>query len=152
MSYPSREQIFSALFAKFQTLVQFTTIDRSAHLPQDVNLTNQPILSLLEGNEKTTYDGRRLAKREFDAFVVIFFIRTDRMVSGSTVINPMIDAVRDLLQPNDLEENVYQLRDPTTNAVLVSWLRIEGTTVIETGDTATDHMGGALIPLKLLIP
>ncbi len=35
---------------------------------------------------------------------------------------------------------------------LVSWCRIEGRTVVETGDTDPEGLGGALIPLKILVP
>ncbi len=152
MAYPSRERVFAALFAQLQTLNQFVTVTRLAVLPDYITTNNSPLLSLLEGNGRTTYNGHRLDKEEWDAFIVIYFKKADKTQPGSSTINPLIDAVRDLLQPNDLQQNVYVLKDLTTGVKLVSWLRVEGTTVVENGDTATDGVGGALIPLRMLIP
>lgn len=152
MAYPSRVAVYNALFARLNGLPGFSTYTQKAVLPTDVTTQNSPLISLLHGNGEDKYDGHRLEKREWTAYVVIYFLKTDLTVPGSTIIDPLIDAVYDALQPDNQLQNVLVLRDPITGQQLASWVRIEGTTVVENGDTDTEGLGGCLIPVKMLVP
>lgn len=155
MAYPSREQVYSALFAKFTSnqiiKTTFTTITRFMYLPTDVSVQKSPMLILWEGDGITRYDGHRLDKEEWHAAAVIYHRKSDKTVPGSTVINPLIDVVRDALQPDNQQQNVLVLKD-SAGRQLVSWVRVEGDTVVENGDTDTEGLCYALIPLKMLVP
>jgi hypothetical protein len=152
MAYPSRVAVYGALFARLYGLPGFMTYTQRAVLPADITADNSPLLSLLHGNGEDTYDGNRLEKREWDAYIVIYFLKIDLTVPGSTIIDPLLDTVYDALQPDNLLQNVLVLRDPITGQQLASWVRIEGTTVVENGDTDTQGLGGALIPIRMLVP
>jgi hypothetical protein len=152
MAYPSRVAVYNALFAKFYGLPGFSTFTQKAVLPNEVTEESSPLLSLLHGNGDDKYDGHRLDKREWSAIVVIYFLKPDLSVPGCTIIDPLVDAVYDALQPDNLQQNVLVLRDPNTGQQLASWVRIEGTTIVENGDTDTQGLGGALIPIRMLVP
>lgn len=152
MAYPSRVAVYGALFARLYGLPGFASYTQKALLPADITAQNSPALSLLHANGEDTYDGNRLEKREWSAYIVIYFLKTDLSVPGSTIIDPLIDAVFDAMQPDNKLENVLVLRDPITGQQLASWVRIEGTTVVENGDTDTQGLGGCMIPVRMLVP
>ena len=153
---PTREQVFQALFDQLQenTLLPVTysrrMLDYSAIAPGLM-----PILMLWEQPEESHYrSGRGLPQDIWEALIVVVFQNTSRprngdpttAIPGATIINPIIDEIRAALTPDD----------PTTNSLtlggLVEWCRVEGRTVIETGDTDGSGFGGAVIPVRILIP
>lgn len=114
-----------------------------------------PCLILWEQPEETRYEGHvGLPLNTWEAVVLVVFQNLSKprggdpttAVPGATIINPLVDAVRAALAPDDPGSNNY------TIGGLVYWCRVEGKTVIETGDTDADGYGGAVIPLRILVP
>lgn len=152
MPYPSRDAVYKALFAKLNLIPGFNTYTRNVEMPADQTKQKCPRLILMEGDTIDTYNGNRLDKSEWYAAVVIYFFKPTKDTPGAEVLNPLIDSVRDALRPDNLQQNVLVLRDPTTGQQLASWVRIEGTTVVENGDTDPDGLGYVGIPIRMLVP
>jgi hypothetical protein len=148
---PTREQVYTAIFARLQGLPGFVAWTRRMLLPSQVEDQNQPILILWQGPEDTIVgepQAFRLPIDEWSAAVVIYFINEDVSVAGGTIINPLVDAVRNALGPDDLLNNINTLG----LGIQGLWCRVEGTTAIETGDTDSRGLGGAVIPIKVKVP
>lgn len=152
--YPTREQVFSALFEVLQTAPGFTTYSRRMMHYSVVAPKLLPILMLWEMPEDTDYrPGRGLPRDYWEALVVCIFQNTSMptnadpttAVPGATIVNPLLDAVRNALAPDD----------PTTNSLtldgLVDWCRVEGKTIVETGDTEENGLGGFVMPIRMQI-
>ena len=156
MARPTREDVFSALFsyleantASFQTYSR-RMMDYSAIAPRLM-----PILMLWEQPEETDWPARGLSRDHWEAMLVIVFQNTSRpqqgdptsAVPGAKILNPLIEEVRAALATPD---------DPTSNYLtlggLVTWVRVEGRTIVETGDTDANGFGGAILPVRILIP
>lgn len=147
----TREQVYTALFAQLQGLPGFVVWTRRMLLPGQVEEQNQPILILWEGPEDTEVgeqQGFRLPVDEWHAAVVIYFLNPSDTVPGSTIINPLVDAVRQALGPTNFLNNVNDLGLGQQGL----WCRVEGKTAIETGDTDTRGLGGAVIPIMIRVP
>ncbi len=157
---PTREQVFGAIFNLLQTAPGFTKFSRRmidySIIPPGV----MPICILWEQPEETDYGThQRIRIDHWHALVVIFFQNESRpqeddpttAVPGATIINPLLDAVNIALGPDDGQGNLT-LRTLEFPQGMVEWVRIEGTTVIETGDTDAQGYGGAMIPLRILVP
>ncbi len=153
LARPSRETVFSLIFAHLQTAEGFTTFSRRMQDYSEIPPGLMPICILWEQPEQTEWDGRGLGKDYWHALVAVFFQNTSRpqqndpttAIPGSTIVNPLIDAVRAALGPDDGQNNL-------TLGGLVNWVRVEGTTVVETGDTDASGFGGAIIPLRISVP
>ncbi len=157
---PSREAVFQALFNRLQTAEGFTKFSRRMFdyslLPPGV----LPICILWEQPEETDYGNhQRIRIDHWHALVMIFFKNESRpqeddpttAVPGMTILNPLLDAVNLALAPDDGQGNLT-LRDADNPNGLVQWVRVEGTTIVESGDTEQNGYGGAMIPLTILIP
>jgi hypothetical protein len=149
----TREQVYTALFARLQGLSGFVTWTRRMLLPGQAaeQPQNLPMLVLWEGPEDTEVgeeQGFRLPVDEWHAAVVIYFINPSDTVPGSTIINPLLDAVRKALGPTDLLNNVNDLG----LGIQGLWCRVEGKTAIETGDTDSKGLGGAVVPIMIRVP
>lgn len=154
LPYPTREAVFSALFAILETAPGITTFSRRMLDYSAVAPGLMPILMLWEQPELTDYrPGRGLPRDYWEAYIIIVFHNPSRVtagnpnsaVPGATIINPLVDGVRNALAPDD----------PTTNSLtlggLVDWCRVEGRTIVETGDTDAQGYGGAIIPVRMQI-
>src|SRR5579864_1378600 len=107
---PTREQVFGALFTKLQTAAGITTFSRRMLDYSVIAPRLMPILILWEMPETTDYKpGRGLPRDHWEALAVIVFQNTSKpqngdpttAVPGATIINPLIDAVRAALAPDD---------------------------------------------------
>jgi len=152
---PTREQVFGALFTKLQTAAGITTFSRRMLDYSVIAPRLMPILILWEMPETTDYKpGRGLPRDHWEALAVIVFQNTSKpqngdpttAVPGATIINPLIDAVRAALAPDD------DITNSLTLGGLVEWCRVEGRTVVETGDTDANGFGGAVLPIRMLVP
>lgn len=157
MTAVSREQVFQAIFGLLDGIPGFVAYSRRMILPAKVEKENQPILLLWEGPEHVEYENpaggvslgaNYLSVDEWDAAVVIYFFNDDTSVAGGTIINPLVDQVRLALKPNDVLNNANNLG----LGIQGLWCRVEGTTMIVTGDTNPNGLGGAVIPLKVKVP
>ena len=154
-SRPTREQVYTALFTLLQTAPGFITYSRRVLDYSAIAPALMPILMLWEFPEESDYKpGRGLPRDTWEATVMIVFQNLSKpkdgdpttAVPGSTIINPLIDAVRAALVPDDDTTNSLTLGG------LVEWCRVEGRTIIETGDTDANGFGGAAIPIRILVP
>jgi hypothetical protein len=157
---PTREQVFSAIFDRLKTAPGFTKYSRRMIDYSVIPPGIMPICILWEQPEESDYGThQRIRIDHWHALVVIFFQNDSRpqeddpttAIPGATIINPLVDAVNRALGPDDGQGNLT-LRDADHPTGLVQWVRIEGTTVIETGDTDSAGIGGAMIPLRILVP
>jgi hypothetical protein len=152
---PTRMQVFSALFTTLQTAEGFTTFSERVLDYSVIAPKLMPILMLWTQPESTDYrPGRGLPRDIWEALAIIVFQNPSKpqngdpttAVPGATIVLPLVDAVRNALAPDD----------PTTNSLtfngLVEWCRVEGRTVVETGDTDGNGFGGAVIPIRILVP
>jgi hypothetical protein len=150
MAGTSREAVFEALFALLTPLMpgSFATVTRRFTHPSQITAdSNLPLPALMqwEQPEETKQQGMGLPEDTWEAWLVIVFKNPDVSVPGATILNPLLDAVRNAIAPSPMT-NVQNLGG------LVTWCRVEGTTVKETGDTDTDYLGGAVIPVRMLVP
>lgn len=141
-----RETVMQALFARMQTLPGMTSYSRRMTLPHQVPPGDQPALMQWEQPELARNQTGLPDKRVWEAWIIIVFTNDDPAIPGATIINPMLDAMENALAVDDYGRNVCSLGG------LVHYARIEGTIIKETGDTDTNGLGGAVIPIKIMPP
>jgi hypothetical protein len=155
-SRPTREQLFQALLDHLRAnTVSFQTYSRRMMHYSEVAEKLLPCLILWEWPENTDYrPGRGLPRDYWEAMVAVYFVNPSKAingdpntgVAGATIINPLLDEVRAALAPDDDTTNSFTLGG------LVEWIRVEGRTIIETGDTDADGRGGAFMPVRISVP
>ncbi len=157
---PTREQVFQAIFDRLQTAPGFTKFSRRMIDYSVIPPGIMPICILWQQPEETDYGShQRIRIDHWHALVVIFFQNESRpqeddptsAIAGMTILNPLVDAINIALGPDDGQGNLT-LRDDAHPNGLVQWVRIEGTTILESGDTDSAGIGGAMIPLRILVP
>lgn len=146
MGNPTRETVMTALFDKLSTMPGFTTYSRRMTLPAQIAPGDLPALMVWEQPERARGATGLPDKRVWVAWVVLVFINDDPAIAGATIINPMIDAVEDVLKVDDYGHNTCTLGQ------LVHYVRIEGQIIKETGDTDSNGLGGAVIPVTIMPP
>lgn len=157
---PTREQVFSALAALLSDVPGINSVSRRMSMPADFDGSNLlPRLMIWEQNETTIHTGSNQGlgippKRTWDAWLVIYFTNPsvmspgtnpDSLVPGATIINPILDAIEAALAPN-------VVTNTQTLGGLVSHAWIEGPTTVALGDVDTQGFGGAVIPVRMLVP
>jgi hypothetical protein len=141
-----RETVMRALFARLRTIPGFTSYSRRMTLPGVVPPGDMPALMQWEQPEMARIRTGFPEKRVWEAWVVLVFINQDQTIPGASIINPMLDAVELALAVDDFARNVCSLGG------LVHYARIEGSIIKETGDTDSNGLGGAVIPIKIMPP
>jgi hypothetical protein len=142
----TREEVMQALFARLQSIPGVLTTSRRVTLPGAISPGDMPRLMLWEQPEIATSGTSLPDLRIWEAWVVIAFTNEDQDVAGATIVNPMIEAVEAALAIDDFARNNCTLGG------LVHYARIEGVVVKETGDTDSNGLGGAVIPIKIMPP
>lgn len=143
----TREQVYDALLMKLSAAAGIVTTGRRVMARKDITATIAPVLTLTPGKESAVHKGRGIPLvRTFSAWVTLYTINSNQTISGAEVINPLLDAVAAALAPDDVANNVLTLGG------LVSQVYIDGETFIATGDTDPTGFGGAVIPVKILVP
>jgi hypothetical protein len=154
LARPSRETVFSTLFALLQNADGFTTYSRRMLDYSEIAPRLLPALILWELHGEVDRTGRGLRREWWDAMIVGVFQNPSRpqngdpttAVPGATLLNPLVDSVSAVLEADD------QISNELTLNGLVQWVRIEGKLVVETGDTDADGRGGFILPLRVLVP
>ncbi len=158
MSVPSREAIFSALFARVSAATitvnggsapAFITASRRIKLWTDVQPSQQPALFQTEHSEMVAPKPRGLPQKiTLEAMLYIYSASgTNSGDVPATTVNNLIDAVSNTLQPQtpqEIGQNVCTLGG------LAAHCWIEGRIFKDPGDL--DGQALAMIPVKILIP
>ena len=123
----NREEIYSALFAKFSGLTStFNTISRRLVHFNDVPPNSQPALFVTQANQVATIDVRGLTKWLLMAELYIY-VRTDGKQVPGTVFNTLLDTIQDALVFDDI------INAKLTLGGLVEFCRIEGEVQVHEG-------------------
>jgi len=159
---PTREQVMAAMLAAASAAANFKTVSRrvvlapsSAGTPVPATPALQPALYLLEDNEQTiqkTHGApwKRLWRVQLWVWAQIPNGATpgvpDVTIPGGAVINPLLESIETVFQPDSVEYGVFTLGG------LVERCWIEGTTVKITGDLNPDGQCLAIVPVSILVP
>ena len=141
----TREPIAVALFTKLQGVAQFATASRRLKTWQDVTPADQPALFLASRTELATWQAPGLGviwQIFFDAYVYVN-TGTDQTIAPSTVMNPLLDAIEQVLLPDNLITNKQTLGG------LVQHCWIEGR--IDTDEGLLGSQGVAIIPIVVKV-
>lgn len=148
---PHREDVFNALLALVQANVTgpvgepIKKYTRRMTLPASVDPGDLPCLMLWDQPEQTDDPGIGTpSKRTWECVLVLVVRNPDKQTPGATYINQILDQT-DII-PED------QSTDIQTLGGLVSWVKIIGRTIKETGDTDPNGLGGFVLPIKILVP
>jgi len=147
----TREQIYQALFALVAPLSKsrngpFATVTREIIECQRVPPLQQPVLMQDEAYEDREWTGN-LPK---DVWTVYFHIAatSKKGTAGSTVLNPLIDAVIAALVPPSGD-------DDQTLGGLVKYVRVKGRAAKDSGDNSTSpdyRQGIYYLPVEIGLP
>jgi hypothetical protein len=138
----SRETIYSGLFAAFSTIQGFNTVSRKLKHWSDVPGNEQPALFQIQKGETIQQTRGLRAKYDLDAELYLYAFSNDASVSPSSIINPLIDAVENMLRPLPGQDA------QTLGIAGVSHVWIEGR--IETDEGVLGDQTVAIIPIKIL--
>ena len=145
----AREAIWSALFAKLQTVSGIVTFSRRLKLWSDVAIADQPALFLTERYEDVNVAPHMAVNRPgLNSLSVITAdcylyanTDTDPSIAPSTILNPLVDAVFAALAPDNVVSNKQTLGG------LVSHCWIEGR--ITTDEGVLHPQGVVIIPILM---
>lgn len=150
---PTREDVFTALAALLTSVPGINSVSRRMAMPSTFGGPagavddRLPTLMIWEQNEHTTQRGGGLPSlRTWEAFLVIYFKNADVTVPGATIINPILEGIEAALTPAPTAQNQLTLGG------LVSHCYIEGVTHVALGDVDSEGFGGAVVPVKILVP
>lgn len=159
MRSPTREQVLAEFLARVQALDGFESVSRRSTLdPLDLSRidTPQPAIVLLEHDEETTHRGRGLPPiLVYELFIIVYAeiprdpqdpSSPDRTTPGATIINPLIEIVEAMFEPDSPLEGICSLGG------LVSHAWIEGKTLRIVGDITPNGQCCAVIPVRLMFP
>lgn len=154
---PTREAVFSALFALLKKAPGFVTYSRRFVLPTQIPPNLQPALLMREWNEENVYQ-ESLEKRTFKV-IVYGYAKTFgdpstpgeafNLPTGFQVLNPLMDAVEDAIEPPPGVPE--QTLDDANGQPQVAHVRFD---VIrkESGDTDPNGQGWFFFILDILVP
>lgn len=149
---PTREQVAEAVFGCLLRANGFSVIARRVRLPPELREEEMPALFLWgDGVDVYTAEPRGVGmKRVLEMHAsVVFRFRPDNSNwrTGSEVLNPLIDEIeRVVMQPDDVYANANTLGG------IVHRCWIEGKVSKATGDIDPEGLGGAIVPIKVMIP
>jgi hypothetical protein len=151
---PSREEVFQALADKLSAVDGINYTSRRMALPAAFNSIGTtgtvderlPCLLVWEQNEENKHKGLGIPPtRTWEAWIVVYFMNPTNDIAGATIINPILDAIEAALAPDIVTSK-------QTLGGLVSHAWIEGPVTKSLGDVDTEGFGGAVIPVRMLIP
>jgi hypothetical protein len=159
MRSPTREDVLTEFANRIALLDGFETISRRATLnPLDLTKIDfdQPAIVLLEHDETTERRARNLPPVLIVSVMVCVYARIPRdpenpsnpdpTIPGATIINPLIEIVEEMFEPDNLLEGVCTLGG------LVSHAWIEGETIKVVGDITPNGQCFAGLPARLMFP
>ena len=142
-----RENIYAALFALASTATGFNYKSRIYKTWDDISPVDQPSLLQLQRSEKSIPSTNLGTTWELRVDLVIYaHTKGDTTTPASTVLNPIIDAVVNKIQPN---QNHYAVIEETLGG-LVHRCRVDGSIEIFEGNQG--GQGVAVIPIVMVVP
>jgi hypothetical protein len=159
MRSPTREEVLGAFADRVALLDGFLSVSRRATLdPLNLAQINfaQPAIVLLEHDETTERRGRGLPPVLTVHVMICVYARIPRdpknpsnpdpSIPGATIINPLIEIVEEMFEPDQPLEGVCTLGG------LVSHAWIEGETIKVVGDITPNGQCFAGLPARLMLP
>ncbi len=140
----NRETIYDGLFAQLSAIAGFNTKSRKLKHWTDCPSVNQPALYQAQGKETANTITGQPTKWEL-RFNIYLYAHTDGITPPSTVLNPLLDAVTNLINARSPVNGVNQLGVTIPGVV---WARIDGT--IETDEGTLGNQAVAIIPVLIL--
>lgn len=155
MTASTREQIYTALFAKLQAATfgipigpgavsTWVTTGRRLKLWGDVDPNLQPAMYMTDHDEHSDQPGRGQPAKRFLYAQVWCYARCDGDLVGSVIVNTMMDAIDRALTADDKTANVLTLG----GLVYRCWNA--GKIVKDPGDL--DNQALLIIPIEILWP
>lgn len=139
----SREPIYAALFARLQACYPWVTSSRILKHWADVPAQLQPAMFMTQVGENAETISRQRPKWRLHVKAYVYMhAATQSGVIASQLLNPVLDAVSQALQPD------YPTQESQTLGGLVSYARIEGN--LETDEGFLGDQAVAIIPITLL--
>lgn len=151
MTVTSREQVMNTLFTLISTnVVGVKTFSRRIVMPSDIGSVPLPCLTLYRLRETFSPTPNALPnKRNWDVWLILVIQNKDKKVAGDTILNPILDSIENALAPSGPGGALFGTQNL---GGLVQYAIIEGQMHLEPGDTDPNGIGGAVIPLKILVP
>lgn len=141
----NREAIYSALFAKVQSIQGLVTISRKLAHWSDVPPSQQPALFCVQGNQSAIPGdpARGLPTKWTLSVDVYVYARTDGGQVPGTVMNPILDAIETALKPDN------PMTRTQTLGGLVEHCWIEGD--VQTDEGALGDQAVSIVPVRILV-
>lgn len=143
MSRPTREAVYSALFAKLQTVAGLTTISRRVKNVQDVQPEDFPAAYQLQGVQAIKFSGANPASNVWHASWLLYAHDPDPASAPSTQLNNLIDAAVAVLAPSPGF-------DKQSLGGLVEYCAIDGT--IDVFEGVLGDRAVAVLPIVIVLP
>ena len=138
----TRETIYSGLFDVFSNIDGFATVSRRLQDWTDVGADQQPALFQVQKGEVFIQQKGLPKKADLAVDLYIYAYSNDTSTPPSTILNPLLDAVENLLQPNPGQDAV------TLDIPGVSHIWISGK--IETDEGILGDQSVCIIPISIL--
>lgn len=139
----NREAIYSGLFNKLSAVSGFVTKSRLLKHWADVSVSEQPALYQAQGKETAITTTGQPTKWELRLSLYVY-VRTDGITPPGTILNPLLDAITDVVQARHPITGKQNMGIPG-----VEWARIDGT--IETDEGTLGQQAVAIIPILILV-
>ncbi len=138
----TREQIYGALFAKLSAIPGVVTASRRLLHWSDVSPASQPSLFQVQKSETVTQQSAFQAVWKFHIDLYLYAFSPDSNVSGSTILNPIVDLIEQALSPPDGMQ-------AQTLGGLVKYCHIVGQIITDEG--VLGQQAVAVIPVEILV-
>lgn len=138
----NREAIHAALFAKLQAIPGVVTCSRILQHWADVPPELQPAVYMAQTRQVPATDTGEPSRWRL-AVDVYVYVRTDGETPPGTLMNPILDAIENILAPHPITG-----RHQTLGLDAVHWARIDG--AIETDEGTLGQQAVAIVPVLIL--
>lgn len=139
---PSRESIFSALFAQLQTIPGLQTVSRRLQNVQDMAPESMPAAFQIQGAQEMKFKGDVPAVGDWSASWILYASATDTTQAPSTQLNALVDAALAVLVPKPYA-------DRQTLGGLVEYAAVDGK--IDIFEGVLGDRAVAVIPIRLIV-
>jgi hypothetical protein len=136
----NREAIYTALFNLVSTVPGINTASRRLRLWSEVAQSEQPALFMAQIGEAANTLTNQQTKWSLNVELYLYANTQDSKTSPASVINPLVDAIVNIIQPTTQEKQ--------TLGGLVHYCRINGQ--IQTDEGVLGDQAVVVIPVEIL--